>query len=48
MQIRPDDLSDPRVHRLLDEHLQEMARHSPPERIHALDLDDGSAAGVRR
>ena len=39
MQIRPDDLRDPRLHALLGEHLRDMADHSPPESIHALDLD---------
>ena len=39
MDIRPDGLNDPRVHALLGEHLQDMALHSPPESIHALDLD---------
>jgi len=31
-------LEDPAVIRLLEEHLQSMAVHSPPESIHALDL----------
>jgi putative acetyltransferase len=39
MQIRLDDLTDPQVHALLQEHLQSMHLHSPPESIHALDLD---------
>ena len=38
MQIRLDDLTDPQVHALLQEHLQSMYLHSPPESIHALDL----------
>ncbi|AWV08116.1 GNAT family N-acetyltransferase [Marilutibacter maris] len=46
MDIRPDDLSDPRVHALLREHLQDMALHSPPESIHALDLDALRAPGI--
>lgn len=39
MQIQLDDLSNPLVQALLLEHLQDMALHSPPESIHALDLD---------
>ncbi len=38
MDIRPADLDDPRLHALLGEHLRDMAGHSPPESIHALDL----------
>lgn len=38
MRIRLDDLSQPEVHALLDEHLAEMRRLSPPESVHALDL----------
>lgn len=37
MRIAKDDLSDPRVALLLQEHLAGMARHSPAESIHALD-----------
>lgn len=43
MLIRLDDLTDPRVHALLEEHLQNMRVISPPCRVHALDL-----AGLRR
>lgn len=44
MDIRLDrQLTDPRIIGLLQEHLRDMARHSPPESIHALDLD-----GLRR
>jgi putative acetyltransferase len=39
MQIVLDDLSGPEVAELLGEHLRDMALHSPPESIHALDLD---------
>jgi len=39
MQIRLDDLSGPEIHALLDEHLRDMALLSPPESVHALDLD---------
>ena len=38
MDIRVDDLTSPRIIGLLREHLQNMALHSPPESIHALDL----------
>jgi len=39
MEIRVDDLRGPEIARLLQEHLQNMALHSPPESIHALDLE---------
>lgn len=38
-EIRIDDLSSPEIAQLLREHLQDMALHSPPESIHALDLE---------
>lgn len=37
--IKIDDLSCPEVAGLLAEHLREMHQHSPPESVHALDLD---------
>ena len=43
LQIRIDDLSSPEIRALLEEHLAEMRRISPPESVHALDLD-----GLRR
>ncbi|RDZ26695.1 GNAT family N-acetyltransferase [Lysobacter silvisoli] len=43
MQIRAGQLDHPQVIALLREHLQGMAELSPPESIHALDLD-----GLRR
>lgn len=43
MQIRRDDLTHPAVHALLEEHLGDMRSWSPPESVHALDLD-----GLRR
>lgn len=43
MEIRLGGLDVPAVIRLLEEHLQSMAVHSPPESIHALDL-----AGLKR
>ncbi|HWU75459.1 MAG TPA: GNAT family N-acetyltransferase [Rhodanobacter sp.] len=39
LHIRPDDLTGPGIAALLHEHLQSMILHSPPESIHALDLD---------
>jgi putative acetyltransferase len=39
MDIRPDDLSDPRMVALLRAHRVDLARHSPPESVHALDVD---------
>lgn len=39
MRIVEDDLSSGAVAALLEEHLAEMAEHSPPESVHALDLD---------
>lgn len=37
--IRRDDLTGPEIRRLLEEHLADMHRWSPPESVHALDLD---------
>ena len=39
MQIRRDDLSGPEIRELLEEHLRNMFQLSPPESVHALDLD---------
>lgn len=39
LHLRLDDLSDPRIAGLLDEHLRDMRAISPPESVHALDLD---------
>jgi putative acetyltransferase len=38
MIIRIDDLRGPEIYELLKEHLREMALHSPPESVHALDI----------
>lgn len=38
MQIRHDDLTGPEIAALLQEHLNDVAKFSPPESIHALDL----------
>jgi putative acetyltransferase len=43
MEIRLDDLSGPEIRALLEEHLANMRRISPPGSVHALDLD-----GLRR
>ena len=37
--IRLDDLSDPRIAAFMEEHLQDMRATSPPESVHALDMD---------
>ena len=39
MDIRIGDLGNPEIVRLLRAHLAGMSLHSPPESIHALDLD---------
>ena len=39
MKVIIDDLAGPEVANLLAEHLQEMHGHSPPESIHALNLE---------
>lgn len=39
MRLARDSLDNAEVHTLLQEHLNEMALHSPAESIHALDLD---------
>ena len=39
MRIEIDDLSRPAIHALLNEHLQSMYELSPPESVHALDLE---------
>ncbi len=39
MDIKVDDLTGPEIAELLQEHLQSMAQHSPPESIHALDIE---------
>ena len=37
--IKIDDLSNPEIAELLQEHLNDMHLHSPPESVHALDLE---------
>jgi putative acetyltransferase len=39
LHIRLDDLSDPRIAKFMEEHLQDMRATSPPESVHALDMD---------
>ncbi|MDP4095576.1 GNAT family N-acetyltransferase [Paenibacillus sp. P96] len=39
MDIKKDDLSGPEIIALIGEHLQDMHLTSPPESVHALDLD---------
>jgi putative acetyltransferase len=39
MEIRTDDLRGREIARLLEEHLQDMRLQSPPESMHALDLE---------
>ena len=40
MDIRVDDLAGPEIAELMQQHLRSMAKYSPPESIHALDLDE--------
>jgi putative acetyltransferase len=46
MNIKIDDLKGPEIHELLQEHLQSMTLHSPPESIHALDIEALRAPGI--
>lgn len=46
MNIEIDDLSRPEIHALLDEHLQSMYASSPPESVHALDLNKLRQPGI--
>ena len=39
MHIETDNLTRPAIHALLNEHLQHMHELSPPESVHALDLE---------
>ena len=39
MKIELDDLTRPEIHALLNEHLRSMHALSPPENVHALDLN---------
>ena len=46
MQIELDDLRRPQIHALLNEHLRSMYALSPPESVHALDLDKLRQPGI--
>ncbi|ROH90990.1 GNAT family N-acetyltransferase [Stagnimonas aquatica] len=46
MQIEIDDLSRPQIHALLNEHLQSMYALSPPESVHALDIEKLRQPGI--
>ena len=46
MDFRVDDLSGPEIAALLLDHLRSVALHSPPESVHALDLDGLRRPGV--
>lgn len=46
MNIETDDLTRPEIHALLNEHLQSMYALSPPESVHALDLDQLRQPGI--
>ncbi|MCG8334716.1 MAG: GNAT family N-acetyltransferase [Proteobacteria bacterium] len=46
MQIKTDDLSGPEIKALLNEHLRHMHEITPPESIHALDLDSLKQPGI--
>ena len=39
MEIRLDDLTGPEIHALLEEHLAEMRRISPPGSVHAMPIE---------
>ena len=47
LMIRAGGLDHPAVAELLSNHLTSMAEHSPPESVHALDLDALSGPGMR-
>jgi putative acetyltransferase len=46
MRIETDDLSRPEIHALLAEHLKNMYELSPPESVHALDLEKLRRPGI--
>lgn len=45
--IRLDDLSDPRIAAFMQEHLRDMRATSPPESVHALDMDQLRRPDIR-
>ena len=46
MHIEIDDLARPAIHVLLEEHLRNMRALSPPESVHALDLEELRHASI--
>jgi len=46
MEFRRDDLSGEPIRALLRQHLESAAQHSPPESVHALDIDGLRQPGV--
>jgi putative acetyltransferase len=46
MLIKVDDLQGREVHELLREHLRNMSLHSPPESVHALDIEGLRKPGI--
>jgi len=46
MEIRRDDLRGPEIRALLEEHLRNMREISPPESVHALDLEALRRPGI--
>lgn len=46
MEIRLDDLSGPEIRALLEEHMRNMRSISPPESVHALDLEGLRKPGI--
>ena len=46
MEVRPDDLTGAEIAGLLQEHRRSMYLHSPPESVHALDLDALRQPGI--
>jgi putative acetyltransferase len=46
VKIEVDDLSRPTIHALLNEHLKSMYELSPPESVHALDLEKLRKPGI--
>jgi hypothetical protein len=46
MKIKVDDLQHPAIHALLNEHLQNMHEITPPESVHALNLEKLRAPAI--
>ena len=46
MEIRLDDLTGPEIHALLEEHLAEMRRISPPGSVHAMPIEALRGPGI--